>query len=139
MSVLDEQKVNIRIRLVALWAATMFFYIYGDYFALYIPGEAGKLVDGKTLLNEPIKIFAASVLMSLPSLVIITTVMARAAAARWVNIVFGIIFTAIMVLIAGTSFPITAEVSAYVFYAVVESCITVTIIWQAWKWPTSMD
>lgn len=139
MSVLDEQKVNTRIRLVALWAATMFFYIYGDYFALYIPGEAGKLVDGKTLLNEPIKVFAASVLMSLPSLVIITTVMARAAVARWVNIVFGIIFTAIMVLIAVTSFPITAEVSAYVFYAVVESCITVVIIWQAWKWPKSVN
>lgn len=139
MSVLDEQKVNTRIKLVALWAATMFFYIYGDYFALYIPGEASKLVDGKTLLNEPIKVFAASVLMSLPSLVIITTVMARAAIARWVNIVFGIIFTAIMVLIAVTSFPITAEVSAYVFYAVVESCITVVIIWQAWKWPKSMD
>ncbi|MBX2915358.1 MAG: hypothetical protein KF856_08835 [Cyclobacteriaceae bacterium] len=135
----DELKVNTRIKLVALWVATMFFYIYGDYFALYIPGEAGKLVDGKTLLNEPIKVFAASVLMSLPSLVIITTTLALAAVARWVNIVFGIIFTTIMVLIAVTSFPITAEVSAYVFYAVVESCITVVIIWQAWKWPKSID
>jgi len=139
MSALDELKVNTRMKLVALWAATMFFYIYGDYFALYIPGQASKLVSGDTLLNEPIKVFAASVLMSLPPLVIVATVMARAGIARWANIIFGLIFTVIMLLIAVTSIPITAEISAYVFYALVESCITVMIIWQAWKWPKSLD
>jgi hypothetical protein len=73
--------------------------------------------------------------MSIPSLVIALTVMAKPIIARWVNIILGIIFTGIMVLIAVTSFPITAEVSAYVFYAVVESCITSAIVWQAWNWP----
>jgi hypothetical protein len=138
-STFDELKVNTRIKLIALWGSVMFFYIYGDYFALYIPGEAGKLVSGDTLLNEPIKVFAASTLMSLPSLAIILTVMARATVARWVNIVLGLTFTAIMVLIAVTSIPLTAEISAYVFYAVIESCITVMIIGQAWKWPKLPD
>lgn len=132
---LDKARVNIRIKLVALWAAVMFFYIYGDYFALYIPGQAGKLVSGDTLLNSPIKVFAASVLMSFPPLVIVLTIIARPTLTRWVNIVFGIIFTAIMVLIAATSIPITPEIAAYVFYAVVESCITLLIVWFAWRWP----
>ncbi len=136
---LEESIVNIRIKLVALWAATMFFYIYGDYFALYVPGEASKLVEGKTLLNEPVKVFAASVLMALPSLVIIATVMAGAKTARLLNIIFGVIFTAIMVLIAITSIPVTAEVAAYVFYAVIESVITITIVRQAWKWPGKQE
>jgi hypothetical protein len=138
-SPLEESPVNIRIKLAALWAAVMFFYIYGDYFALYIPGEARKLVEGDTLLNEPVKVFAASVLMALPSLVIIATIFARAQVGRLVNIVFGIVFTAIMVLIAVTSIPVTAEVAAYVFYAVIESAITIGIVWQAWKWPRKSE
>mgnify|MGYP000555745973 CR=1 FL=1 len=134
-STFEELKVNMRIKLVALWASAMFFYIYGDYFALYIPDQASKLVNGDTQLNEPIKVFAASVLMSLPSLVIIATVMARAEIARWANIVFGSIFTAIMLLIAVTSIPVTAKISAYVLYAIVESCITLVVVQLAWKWP----
>jgi len=132
---LDKAHVNIRIKLAALWVAVMFFYIYGDYFALYIPGQASKLVTGDTLLNSPIKVFAASVLMSFPSLVIILTIFSAPALARWINIVFGIIFTGIMVLIAATSIPVTPEIAAYVFYAAVESCITIAIVWYAWNWP----
>lgn len=132
---LDEMKINTRIRLAALWTAVMFCYVYGDYFALYIPDQAEKLVNGDTLLDSPIKVFAASVLMSIPPLVIVASVMARATLARLLNIIFGIMFTAIMLLIVVTSFPITAEVSAYVFYALLESLITSVIIWQAWKWP----
>lgn len=125
--------VNIRIKLVALWAALMFFYIYGDYFALYIPQEASKLVSGDTLLNSPLKLFAASVLLSIPPLVIIASVMASATLARILNIIFGVVFTAIMLLIAATS--IAPEWAAYVFYALVESVITIVIVWQAWNWP----
>ncbi len=133
---LAEMKVNIRIKLMALWSAVMFFYIYGDYFALYIPREAEKLVKGDVILNTPIKLLAASVLMALPPWVIIITAMAAASFARWMNIVFGIFFTAIMLLIAFTS--IDPEWIAYVFYALVESCITLVIIWQAWHWPKSV-
>jgi len=131
--VLDEAKVNIRVKLACLWVALMFLYVYGDYFALYIPGEAGKLVSGDTLLNNPFKVFAASILMAIPPLVIIACVMARPAVARILNIIFGFIFTAIMLMIAATS--IDPEWAAYVFYAFVESAITLVIVWQAWNWP----
>lgn len=137
-SSLDDLKVNTRIKLVALWTAVMFCYVYGDYFALYIPDQADKLVQGDTLLNSPIKVFAASVLMALPPLVIIASVLASAQVARWLNIIFGFMFTAIMLLIAVTSIPITPEISAYVFYALLESVMTIAIIWLAWKWPKSM-
>lgn len=130
---LDELKVNTRVKLVALWCAVMFCYVYGDYFALYIPNEAQKLVSGDTLLNNPFKVLAASVLMAFPPLVIVMSVMASARVARTLNIVFGFVFTAIMVLVAATS--IDPDWAAYVFYALLESIITVVIIWQAWNWP----
>ena len=132
---LEDYKINVKIKLAALWTAAMFLYIYGDYFALYIPGQATKLVSGNTLLNSPVEIFAASVLMSLPPMVIIATVLASAKLARVLNLIFGSLFTAIMLLIAITAIPITPEVSAYVFYAMLESVITSIIIWQAWTWP----
>lgn len=132
MPALDEMQVNVRVKLVALWTALMFFYIYGDYFKLYIPDETGKLVSGDTMLDSPVKLFAASVLLALPPIVIILTVLAKASFARLVNITFGLFFTAIMVLIAFTS--IGEWWIAYTFYAIVESIITGYIVFIAWKW-----
>jgi hypothetical protein len=52
---------------------------------------------------------------------------------KWLNIVFGVFFTAIMLLIALTSF---SEWRAfYVFYAIVESVLTALIVWTAFTWP----
>lgn len=130
---LDEMRLNLRIKLISLWAAVMFFYLYGDYFALYIPGEAENLVKGKVILNNPVKLFVASVLMAVPPTVILITAMGRAFLAKWANVVAGILFTGIMVLIAATSIDI--EWAAYVFYAFVESCTTIAIVWLALKWP----
>lgn len=130
---LEEIKLNLRIKLIAFWTAVMFFYLYGDYFALYIPGEANNLVTGDVILNNPVKLFAASVLMAMPPIVIIITAMGRAMLAKWTNVTVGILFTGIMVLIAATSIDI--EWAAYVFYAVAESCITIAIVWLAFKWP----
>jgi hypothetical protein len=61
---LEPASVNIRIKLAALWTAVMFLYIYGDYFALYIPGEASNLVSGDVILNTPLKVFAAAVVLA---------------------------------------------------------------------------
>lgn len=130
---LDESPVNIRVRLAALWTAVMLLYLYGDYFKWYIPNEANKLVNGDTILDSPISLFIASVLMAIPPTVIILTVMARPNLVRWVNVISGTFFSAIMVLIAITS--VDPEWAAYVFYAIVESIITMLIVQQAWKWP----
>lgn len=37
-SVLEDVKVNVKLKLAALWASFMFLYIYVDYFHLYMPG-----------------------------------------------------------------------------------------------------
>ena len=52
---------------------------------------------------------------------------------KWLNILFGTIYTSIMLLIAITS--IAPWWTFYVFLALVESCITLLIVWYAWKWP----
>lgn len=131
MPKLNEHPVNIRIVLAALWTSVMFCYIYCDYFELYVPGKTEGLVSGSNMLDSPMKLLAAAVLLAIPSLLICLTVLLPAAWSRTLNIVFGIFFTLMMLLIAVTS--LTAWRMFYVFFALVESLLTMIITWYAWK------
>lgn len=132
-SPLADFPVNIRLKLSALWSAVMFCYIYGDYFQLYVPKKVEQFINGDTLLDSPVKLFLASVLMAVPALMVFLSLVLKPQANRWLNIIFGTIYTAIMVLIAITS--IAPWWSFFVFLAIIESIITAAIVWQAWHWP----
>ncbi len=127
--------IDIKIKLAALWAAVMCCYIYGDYFSFYVPGKLEKFLQGQTMLDSPVKLFAASALMVVPSVMIFLSIALRASVNRWLNILFGVFYTGIMVLIAFTS--IAPWWTFYVFLAIVESVLTALIVWYAWNWPKS--
>ena len=129
----ENQKINIKIKLSALWTSVMFCYIYGDYFELYVPKKVEGLISGVNMLDSPTKLFLASVLLAIPALMIALSILLKPAFNRWFNIIFGILYTLIMVLIAITS--TSAWYTFYVFLAILESLITLLIVWYAWKWP----
>ncbi|UUW09154.1 DUF6326 family protein [Flavobacterium plurextorum] len=129
----EDFKVNTKIKLSALWTSVMFCYIYGDYFSLYVPKKVEDFISGETLLDSPLKLFLAAVLMTVPALMIFASTVLKPRINRWLNIVFGIFYTAIMLLIAFTS--ITPWWSFYVFLALVESILTSIIVYNAVKWP----
>ncbi len=127
-----DVQVNIKIKLSALWTSVTLCYLYGDYFELYVPEKTQGLINGENLLDSPVKLFAASVLLAIPALMVCLSILLKSTINRRINIVLGIFYTAIMVLIAITS--ITAWRSFYVFLAMVESCVTATIVYYAWNW-----
>ena len=129
---LEDFKVNVKIKLSALWASVMFCYIYGDYFSLYVPKKIEEFINVETLLDSPIKLFAASILMAIPALMVFLSIALKPKMNRWLNIIFGTIYTAIMILIAITS--IAPWWTFSVFLAIVEIGITSLIVWYAWKW-----
>ena len=129
----EDFKVNVKIKLSALWVSVMFCYVYGDYFSLYVPKTIEGFINGKTLLDNPLKLFAASILMAIPALMVFLSIALKPKISRWLNIIFGTIYTAIMMLIAITS--IAPWWTFYVFLAIVEIVITSIIVWYAWKWP----
>ena len=51
---LVDSKIDVKIKLSALWAAIVFFLIYGDYFALYVPGKLGEMLASKMGMLGPI-------------------------------------------------------------------------------------
>lgn len=130
---LADFKINIKIKLSALWTSLMFCYIYGDYFLLYIPKKVEGLISGDNTLNDPIKLFLATLLLVIPALMICFSVLLKPKINRWLNIIFGIIYTLIMLLIALTS--LSEWLTFYVFLAIIESIITSLIVWNAIKWP----
>jgi hypothetical protein len=130
---LQDFQINVKIRLAALWTSVMFCYIYGDYFNLYPPGHVESFLKGGTLLDNPIKLFAASILMTIPSVMIFLSVTLKPKVNKWLNIVVGIIFTVIMGLIAAMSGG--EWVLFYIYLAIAEMIITSLVVWHAWRWP----
>jgi len=130
---LENQKVNIKIKLAALWTSALFCYVYGDYFELYVPEKVEGLLKGVNILDSPGKLLVASVVIAIPAVMIAISILLKPIINRWLNIIFGLIFTLMMLLIAINS--LTAWYSFYVFMAILESLITSLIVWYAWNWP----
>lgn len=129
----EDFKINIKIKLSLFWVSVTLCYLYGDYFELYVPQKAQGLVTGENLLNSPIKLFSAAVLLAIPALMILVSILLKPRLNRLLNMTFGIFFTLIMLLIAVTS--IEPWRAFYVFLALTESLITILIFWYAFKWP----
>jgi hypothetical protein len=130
---LEDPKVSIKVKLAALWASALFCYIYGDYFQLYTPDKVNSLISGANNLDSPVKLLIASLVMAIPSVMIAGSILLKPALNRILNIVFGSLFTIMMVAIGLYS---THEwYLFYVFLAFLESIITALIVWYAWKWP----
>ena len=135
--VLENPKINIKIRLSALWTSLIAFYIYGDYFELYVPGKVENLINISAKLESPTLLLIAAILIAIPALMIVLSILLRPKVNRILNISFGILLTLIVVLVGSTS--ISAWYSFYVLYAFIEAGITITIVWTAWNWPASLD
>jgi hypothetical protein len=132
-SFLEDVKVPVRLRLAALWTSVMFCYVYGDYFELYIPGKLQSMLQGRMeplgLVTQGVLVGTAILLM-VPSLMIFLSTALPAVANRWLNIIAGVFYTAVMFLIA-----ISGGWAFYILFATIEVVLTLTIVWTAWRWP----
>ena len=130
---LENLKINIKIKLALLWASVMFCYIYEDYFELYVPKRIERIISGESLLNTPMKLFAASFVLIIPALMIFLSILLQPKLSRFLNLIFGIFYTALMLWIAIHYSDKWLRFA--IVFAIVESLITALIVWYAWKWP----
>lgn len=130
---LQDFKINIKLQLSAFWASVMFLYIYGDYFELYVPKKVEGLVNGQNLLNTPYKLLFATVILTLPSLMIFLSVLLKPKWNRVLNISIGIFLTLFTLLVGVSSF--SEWRIFYVMLSFLESIITSIIVWKVWHWP----
>ncbi len=130
---LDEQKINVRVKLAALWASFMFFYIYVDYFGLYKPDYINNILAGKVFTFDitQIFLFAGLALTTIPALMIFLSVALPAKISRLTNMIVATVY------IPYTLFNLVGEFWMFMVYgAVVEVALLILIIHYARLWPT---
>ena len=129
---MEEVKINVKIKLSALWVAVMLCYLYGDFWGLYKPGLIEEIIAGEVAGMQISQVFLlrSTILMVIPSVMVFLSLALKAKANRWANIILGIVYTVIML--------ITMLMDAYAYYiflGIAEVVLTVLIVWYAWKWP----
>ena len=133
-TILEDPKINIKLKLSGLWVANMFIFIYVDYFGLYIPGVMEKIIAGEVahtgIQVTQVFLLAGITLMMIPSLMIFLSLTLSAKANRWTNIIVGILQIVVLV-----SALIGESWAYYIFATIVEVVLLLLIVWYAWKWP----
>jgi len=129
---LEDMKINVKLKLAALWTSFMFLYIYVDYFHLYMPRSIEDILAGKVFVFDITQVFllVALTFVIIPALMIFLSVALSAQVNRWINIIVATVYIPYMLLnLAGEAWP------HMVLGAVVETVVLLLIIRCAWTWP----
>ena len=127
----EPAKVNVRMKISALWTAMLFVFAYVDIFSLYRADfradiEAGTIggftVDQSFLL-------ATTIYIVIPSLMVFATLVLRPRDNRIANLALSSVFA--LTIIAGAR----GEWNYYVLGSAIEVALLAAIGWYAWTWP----
>lgn len=132
---LEDVKVNVKLKLAALWTSLMFLIIYIDYFHLYMPGQMALIQTGRVFVFDITQQFLLIALasVSIPALMIFLSVALPAKANRWTNLIIAGVNIPLML------FNLAGEAWVHmVFGAAVEVVLLCFIIRYAWKWPRNI-
>jgi hypothetical protein len=128
----EDVRIGVRLKISALWIATLFLFAYGDIFGLLKPGRIQEVMGGEISGIKITEAFllAVSVYIALASVMIFLTLVLRPGLNRLANIVLPVLYIASIVVSA------IGETSAFfVFLSVVESALLLLVMWYAWRWP----
>ena len=129
---LDDVKINVKLKLSALWASVMFCYAYADYFWLYAPGKLQDMLAGNMAplgrVTQGVLLFT-SISMAIPAVMVFLSLALKARPNRWLNIVLGVLYT-LFVLVT-----MPGAWAFYLFLGSVDVILTALIVWHAWNWP----
>ena len=132
-TILEDVKVNIKIKLSALWVSIMFIYLYVDVFGFYKPGVIEDAIAGKvwTFQITQVWLLGVIILMTIPSLMVFLSLVLPVKANRWTNIIVGILY-----IVVTLGMTIGESYAFYIFGSIVETVLLLLIVVYAWKWPT---
>jgi hypothetical protein len=132
---LQDEKVNVKIILAALWVAVMFIYVYADIKTLFQPEIPEQIISGIVggMTISQSFLFAAAILMSIPPIMILLSLILKPSINRWVNIIVSFLHILLIII---TRFVPGKIWYYYIYYQSIEAIFHSLIIWYAWRWPT---
>lgn len=129
---LDDNKVNVKIKIASLWTSVMFIIIYLDYFHLYMPHTIEDIMKGRVFIFDITQGFllAAFIMVATPALMIFLSIALSATVNRRSNITIAAINIPLIL------FNLAGEAWLHmVMGAVIQVILLSLIIYYAWKWP----
>ncbi|NQW31395.1 MAG: hypothetical protein HQ468_01590 [Actinomycetales bacterium] len=123
-------KIDVRLRMAALWASTMFLFVYVDLFSLYRPDVRQGLEDGTVGGFEVGQTFLLGVTLyvTVPCLMISLALILPRQINRAVSIVFAAFYA---ITIAGAAI---GEWSYWLVGSAIEVVLLSLVIHHAWTW-----
>lgn len=129
---LEDVKVNVKLKISALWIAVMFLYVYVDIFSLQKPGVIQDIMAGKMFVFQISQafLFFVTLYVLVPILMIFLSLVMKPRINRVTNIIISILYFVTMV-----GACIGETYAFYIFGTIVESLLLLAIVRYAWKWP----
>ena len=95
---LEDVKINVKIKLAALWVALMFCYTYADILGFYAPGNIEELMSGEIAGIQMTQglLLGSAILMALPTAMVFLSVTVKAKTNRLLNIIAGIVYFGVL-------------------------------------------
>ena len=130
---LEDGKIDVKIKLSALWATLKFCYTYADILGFYAPGNLEELISGKIAGIQMTQelLLGSAILMVIPSIMIFLSLTLKAKVNRIVNILAGIAY----LIVLGSTFFTGRNPAYYILFAVVKAVLLFLIVWHGWMWP----
>ncbi len=127
----EPSKVNVRIKISALWTSMLFVFVYVDLFSLYRSDfradlEAGEI--GGFTVNQSF-LLGTTVYVVIPSLMVFCALILRPRVDRIANIALSIVYA--LSIIAGA----IGEWNYYILGSAIEVALLAAIVYYAWTWP----
>lgn len=131
--ILEDVKINVKVKLSALWIAILFCYVYGDLAQLYVPGWLNDMIAGNMGPLGPttqIMMLGGAIFVTIPAVMVFLSLTLKPKVNRWANIIVAVLYTVLLVItmFAGGWYY-------YIFLGIVEISFKVLIVWYAWTWP----
>jgi hypothetical protein len=129
---MEDVKINVKLKISALWISMLFVFAYVDIFGFMKTGEIERIVAGKmaTFQIDQVFLFLTTLYILIPSIMVFLSLVLKPKVNRWTNIIVGILY---IVSIVGSCIGETW--AFYIFGSIVESLLLLLIILYAWKWP----
>ena len=127
----QDFKINIKIKLSSLWASILFFYLYGDLFTFFLPGQIESLEKDTT----PWNLFIYAISITFPALMVFLSIVLKSKINRLVNIIVALVYTLFVIIVLAFATSFEKSMIFYFYLGIVEIALQLLIVRLAWKWP----
>jgi uncharacterized membrane protein len=130
---MEDAKINVKLKLSALWIAVMFLFAYVDILSHMQPGIIEEFVTGEVAGFQITEtwMLGVTVMMSIPALMVFLSLALKPKFNRLSNIIVAILK---IIIVVGSNF-IGTPWAYYIFGSILEVVLLSLIIWYALVWP----